>query len=723
MVFSLNILLKATLLLSFGILILQFLRKKAATLRYFICTMLLLGIIILPLLHSHVPKWTFTLDENDFPIAENLFPHAPPSSETQATQILADSFVPIWEGEKLDTTPGYKAENSPEKLPIWQTLSHSLILQFIWIGVFLILFARFMNSFFRVYRISRRASSFSHPELQGILQTSPIPDSLFQNVSILSSDCIKTPMTWGAFRPIILLPSSAVEWSEEELEIALLHEFAHIVRKDYVFHLLAIGVSFVYWFHPLVWWLRNIQIQEREKACDEWVLSQGISPTLYAEKLLAIAQRISRRKPLLATPMAQYADMRRRIVGILNFQTTSRKLGLFQRICSLIIGVCVLIGLLAFSPNLSQTHIREAEELFSKPKELVISERQPTESDSTFQEKHLVFTPYVSREVNPIEIPKENQFAFTPILGKPLDLVQFSSFMEPTGMDSSRFHIDIRKKSPITTPKVPKKARRKFSKFLKKEFSLISTGSAFVEGKEREVKRFYIAKAELSNREYRKFLFDLTRKNRIKKLNQVRIHSDKWGSFEFGELNFMKESYHSSKYFNDYPVTNISHVAALEYCEWLTGFFEEEYGAAFPEGAHFRLPTLAEWTRAARGDSHSPNLYPNNPNLRNGDGCGLVNIGEIKWIDDNTPEHINVEYGSFFFDNFTWVAPVYTYLPNINGVYNLVGNVSEMLMDFPRKAIGGNWTSKVEEATLESMMEFSNPSPLVGVRLVLVVPE
>ncbi|MEM7515044.1 MAG: hypothetical protein AAF388_29220, partial [Bacteroidota bacterium] len=62
------------------------------------------------------------------------------------------------------------------------------------------------------------------------------------------------------------------------------------------------------------------------------------------------------------------------------------------------------------------------------------------------------------------------------------------------------------------------------------------------------------------------------------------------------------------------------------------------------------------------------------------------------------------------------------YFLNENGVYNVLGNVSEMLHDVPDQAIGANWNTPSMDATLEHMLEYKGASPMVGFRPVLVLP-
>nr|MBX2871986.1 M56 family metallopeptidase [Saprospiraceae bacterium] len=96
----------------------------------------------------------------------------------------------------------------------------------------------------------------------------------------------------------------------------------HIKRHDYLIHVLSwIAVS-LYWFHPLVWWFKNLQSVEREKACDEQVLKAGLSKATYAEQLVQVAKYLSptTSSQHYAMPMAQNSQIKSRIVSILGFE-------------------------------------------------------------------------------------------------------------------------------------------------------------------------------------------------------------------------------------------------------------------------------------------------------------------------------------------------------------------------------------------------------------------
>ena len=106
---------------------------------------------------------------------------------------------------------------------------------------------------------------------------------------VFVTDAIQGPATWGLWRPVILLPSSAVRWPAEHLEAALAHERAHIARGDWAVHLGARAVCSLFWFHPLVWLARRELALEAEHAADDAVVRSGVRPSTYATLLLSVA--------------------------------------------------------------------------------------------------------------------------------------------------------------------------------------------------------------------------------------------------------------------------------------------------------------------------------------------------------------------------------------------------------------------------------------------------
>ncbi len=126
-------------------------------------------------------------------------------------------------------------------------------------------------------------------------------------------------MTWGILRPTILLPSPLWHaWTTEQRQIVLLHELAHIKRLDVLYQAFSRLVCSLYWFHPLVWHGHRQMRLSREQACDDYVLTHGVSSSVYAQHLLNVARQSRTPPTLIAVAMAQQSGLERRIRAILN---------------------------------------------------------------------------------------------------------------------------------------------------------------------------------------------------------------------------------------------------------------------------------------------------------------------------------------------------------------------------------------------------------------------
>lgn len=102
------------------------------------------------------------------------------------------------------------------------------------------------------------------------------------------------PLSWGFWKPRILLPADAIDWPESQRRAVLLHELGHARRRDVFTQTLASLACAVFWFNPLVWLAAGRMRDERERACDDLVLQSGIASTSYARCLLQQIRRLPR---------------------------------------------------------------------------------------------------------------------------------------------------------------------------------------------------------------------------------------------------------------------------------------------------------------------------------------------------------------------------------------------------------------------------------------------
>ena len=131
---------------------------------------------------------------------------------------------------------------------------------------------------------------------------------------IFAGESVPVPMAWWGK---ILLPASASNWPGELRRSAILHERAHVRRRDALAHLLGRLACCLWWFHPLAH-LANARLHaEAELACDEAVLAAGVAPTDYAEHLVEVARGLVRRPERATLAMAKTSELHRRVEAIL----------------------------------------------------------------------------------------------------------------------------------------------------------------------------------------------------------------------------------------------------------------------------------------------------------------------------------------------------------------------------------------------------------------------
>lgn len=113
-----------------------------------------------------------------------------------------------------------------------------------------------------------------------------------KEVQVFLSKHVKEPITFGHFKPVILLPISLITgFDSAAIETILLHELAHIKRHDYLVNLGQSLIEIILFYHPGIWWLSKEIRAFREHCCDDLVLSMGNNRTTYVETLTALQWR------------------------------------------------------------------------------------------------------------------------------------------------------------------------------------------------------------------------------------------------------------------------------------------------------------------------------------------------------------------------------------------------------------------------------------------------
>lgn len=166
-----------------------------------------------------------------------------------------------------------------------------------------------------------------------------------QPVRLLIHSERTVPVVWGIVRPRLMLPATSRQWSVEQLNSVLLHELAHIKRRDTIAQLLAQIACALHWFNPLVWFAAWRLRVERERACDDLVLARGVLASAYAEHLLNVATRLSssRLTQACGIAMARNSSLEGRLRAVLSKKRNRRSVTKAIVAVSLILGASIAI--------------------------------------------------------------------------------------------------------------------------------------------------------------------------------------------------------------------------------------------------------------------------------------------------------------------------------------------------------------------------------------------
>ena len=114
-----------------------------------------------------------------------------------------------------------------------------------------------------------------------------------RRVGIRFTDAVAVPAIIGVWRPVLLLPSDAGQWTADARRVVILHELAHVARWDGLDQLIAEVGCALYWIVPPVWIAARAAAALREQATDDAVLRAGVKPSAYAANLIDLAGSVA----------------------------------------------------------------------------------------------------------------------------------------------------------------------------------------------------------------------------------------------------------------------------------------------------------------------------------------------------------------------------------------------------------------------------------------------
>lgn len=211
--------------------------------------------------------------------------------------------------------------------------------------------ARLMSQVLMVRRGVRHCNKVESESWQTLRDDVTRQLSLRISVPLKSHRGAMSPMVVGYWRPVVLLPSDADKWTTERRRQVLLHELAHVLRRDVLTQSVAGLVCSLYWFNPLAWWGAAQMKRLREIACDDVVVAHTSKPSIYAQTLLDVAKAYRCRQQICTVAMARTAQVEGRIRAILD--ATRQRASLSKRSARMVGSAAIVVSIVVGSLQLT----------------------------------------------------------------------------------------------------------------------------------------------------------------------------------------------------------------------------------------------------------------------------------------------------------------------------------------------------------------------------------
>jgi beta-lactamase regulating signal transducer with metallopeptidase domain len=188
---------------------------------------------------------------------------------------------------------------------------------------------RSAGGFLLLERERRKQSDTASARVLAICQTLQRRLGLDRSIRYCECKWLQAPAVIGWFRPIVLLPVTALTGlSEEQLQSIIVHELAHIQRLDPFVNVFQISVETLLFYHPAVWWLNKRIRAEREHCCDDVAVSLCGNPVEYARALTLMEEWRSAPALAMAANRGPLSERIFRLLGLKSIGAGTRGIGL-----------------------------------------------------------------------------------------------------------------------------------------------------------------------------------------------------------------------------------------------------------------------------------------------------------------------------------------------------------------------------------------------------------
>jgi beta-lactamase regulating signal transducer with metallopeptidase domain len=184
-----------------------------------------------------------------------------------------------------------------------------------WLLGMLLCWFYLISGLFHLHYLQRHKVTLLSPEWNARFDHLCQQMRVSRKVGLYISEIVDEPITFQFLKPVILLPVSLFTGlTTTQIEVLILHELAHIRRRDFAVNLLQTLIEILFFYHPALWWISRKVREEREHCCDDAVLAIHNDPVLYSEALTQIQlHHFSPKKRLVMSATGNKSALSKRV--------------------------------------------------------------------------------------------------------------------------------------------------------------------------------------------------------------------------------------------------------------------------------------------------------------------------------------------------------------------------------------------------------------------------
>lgn len=305
--------LRCALVLGAALVAMPLLRRAASSTRRLVLALALGTALVLPVVSAALPAWHVETPSVTVPLRGKLVEE------------------PAVQGGAL--APAVSASSTAASVASPRRINPVVVASWVWALGALLLVARLARGALRVRAVARRGAPAPAWEDARVR----VERMTRVRIQVRETSELDTPAVCGVLSPVVLVPRASAGWDEQRRRHVLLHETAHVRRRDCLVQIVADLTVALHWFDPLAWLSARRLRVERELAADDSALEHGARPSSYAENLLAVAGALPAPRGALA--MGEPARLVARVSAVLAKGRRRAPLGA-AKTAAIVVGWC-----------------------------------------------------------------------------------------------------------------------------------------------------------------------------------------------------------------------------------------------------------------------------------------------------------------------------------------------------------------------------------------------